>query len=602
MNNKDFTIIPTNACDMKCEFCHEKNKKCRIDLKNNDIDSFLNSIIKNIDDIEEGIPISLFGGEPLLNKGSLIFLSEHKYAKYIDIRIFTNLNNFDFEDLYFLSSFKKATINTNLDVFQDRLFYKTKKYKIIKYIQENTNINLIPHCIISKDKMEKILYYAPKLKIQKEYMKDINLYFDVIFPDKNDYDINDYVNLITFYKYIDDESLFHFNIYKIVNFIDFINSDYIGQEKCDINSCNELTMDNKGKILPCRRFYNYQYTETEIKKIELNSKKCNNCKFNNFCEVCKYSHHGIDNTNLKCRRVYNILKALEYIELKGLNKIDDELFILSINVGNKCDKKCSFCYVDKNNPETINLKNLKSFIKNNYWKIKELDTLLGGEPLLYLNEEYEFLKQYFDELHIISNTYSKNEYVKNNHDFIKITMSIQDGFLNKLNYEYYKKNIECSLVLLNNDVLDNIFEIIKMLEMHNINYKFTELYSYRKGDNLLDDTKIKDVIKISKMFKNIDKACIKSDNDDQCIYKKINIDKNKVTVCGTLYYGAEVLGEKEKYILSYNLKNYIINKDDIYKKISNLNKLDKDVCIANQYSVYENIDIRKKILEELNDR
>ena len=602
MCNKDFTIIPTNDCDMNCEFCHENKKEYRIDLTNEQLELFINKIVNQLDDVTNGIPISLFGGEPLLNKKSIIFLSKHKYAKYMDLRIFTNLNKFEFDDLYIFSSFKKVSINTNLDIFQNKLFYKTKKYQIIKYLKENTNVDVKPHCIISKEKMGNLLYYAPKLKTQSQYMKNIGLLFDIIFPQPNDYTINDYVNLITFYNYINDEELFNYNIYKIVNFIDFIDSDFIQKDDCNIKSCNELTIDNKGKIIPCRRFYNYQYTEKEIEQIELDSKKCSTCKFNSFCEVCKYSHHGVDNTHLKCNRVYNILKALELIELKGLKEIDEDLFTLSIVVGNKCDKNCYFCYMDKTNNEKIDLKNLESFLINNYWKINDLDTLLGGEPLLYLNEKYEFLKKYFDQLHIISNTYSKNEYVKNNSDFIKITMSIQDKYLEKLNYDYYINNLEGSLILLNNEVLKNILNTIKILEKNNIEYKFIELYSYKPGDNLIDENNVKDIIKLSSIFKNFKKASYKHIKDEKCIYKKINIDKNKVTVCGTLYYGAEYIKENEKYILSYDLKSYMINKHDIIDKLKQLKNINNNTCIANQYCVYENINVCEKIMEGINDK
>ena len=598
MCNKDFTIIPTNTCDMNCEFCHENKKEYRIDLTNKQLELFINKIVNQLDDIKNGIPISLFGGEPLLNKENIIFLSKHKYARYMDIRIFTNLNKFEFDDLYIFSSFKKVSINTNLDVFQNKLFYKTKKYQIIKYLKENTNVDVKPHCIISKEKMGNLLYYAPKLKTQLQYMKNIGLLFDIIFPQQDDYTIDDYVNLITFYNYINDETIFNLNISKIIYFIELIGSNTFQMDKCNLSSNDELTIKSDGSIIPCRRFYNYNFSKSEIDKIEENAKKCNTCKFNSFCEVCKYSHYGIDNTPLKCNRVYNILKALELIELKGIKKIDEDLFTLSIVVGNKCDKNCYFCYMDKTNNEKIDLKNLESFLINNYWKINDLDTLLGGEPLLYLNEEYEFLKKYFDQLHIISNTYSKNEYVKNNSDFIKITMSIQDEHLEKLNYMYYRDNLESSLILLNNEVLKNIFNTIKLLEENKIEYRFIELYSYKHGDNLVDKNNIKDIIKLSSIFKNFKKASYKRIKDEKCIYKKINIDKNKVTVCGTLYYGAEVCGEKDKYILSYNLNKYIINKKDIESCVKSLNNIEGGVCIANKYSVYENLNICNLINKE----
>jgi|GEM_PF-3635686 len=600
--NKDFSIIPTTKCDMKCEFCHEKNNNKIIELKNEEVDIFIQNIVKKINNIEDGIPISLFGGEPLLNKGIIKYLSEHKLSKYFDIRIFTNLNKFEFDDLFLLSSFKKVTISTNLDVFQNKLFYKTKKYNKIKYLCENTNIDIRVHCIISKDKSNKLLYYAPKLKKQINYLKEIGLLFDIIFPQENDYTIDEYVNIITFYNYMGDNELFNYNIYKIINFIELTNKKSGPLEFCNINSCEELTLKPDGEIVPCRRFYNKVFTEKEILEIEEKAKKCEECKFSFFCEPCKYSHYGIDNTSLKCNRVINILKALEKIELKGYNKIDEDLFILSINIGNKCNKNCSFCYIDKNNSETIDLKRLKSFLKNNYWKIDDLDTLLGGEPLLYLNEEYEFLKEYFDELHIISNTYCKNEYVRNNSDFIKITMSIQDNKLEKLNFNYYKGNIESSLILLNNEVLDDIFNVIKLLELNNIKYRFIELYSYKKGDNLIENIKLNNILKISKIFKNIKNATFKFKKNEKCINKKINIDKNKLTLCGTLFYGAEFNKVGEKYILSDNLEKYIINKEDIIKITKKLRKINENVCIANQYCVYENIDICEKIRRTIYDK
>ena len=119
---------------------------------------------------------------------------------------------------------------------------------------------------------------------------------------------------------------------------------------------------------------------------------------------------------------------------------------------------------------------------------------------------------------------------------------------------------------------------------------------------MIDENNVKDIIKLSSIFKNFKKASYKHIKDEKCIYKKINIDKNKVTVCGTLYYGAEYIKENEKYILSYDLKSYMINKHDIIDKLKQLKNINNNTCIANQYCVYENINVCEKIMEGINDK
>lgn len=78
-------VIPTNGCNLKCGFCH--NKELAGDTKPLKLIKIKDMILKNLDFIDS---ITVTGGEPLLHSGQLSELFQFAKKKGLKIKLDTN--------------------------------------------------------------------------------------------------------------------------------------------------------------------------------------------------------------------------------------------------------------------------------------------------------------------------------------------------------------------------------------------------------------------------------------------------------------------------------------------------------------------------------
>lgn len=575
MNKNEYTIILNNRCNRKCSYCHQEHS--HEEIRNEDI---LNFLYKMNSKTNENINLTIFGGEPLLSKDKIELISKTEFSDKINLLMYTNLDYFKEDDYTFLKKFKEVIIRTEFNIMTDKLFFRTKKYQTIESIKNVGNVIIQVHSLISKENVDKILFYVPFILKYRKYLCGINLLFDIVFPSENDFNEKEFLNIINFVHLI-PENLLSSNLYKLKYFLekDRIRNSFCSNN-CNIRSNSELTLKYDGTIIPCRRFSNYNYSEMEIDEIEFSHKECEKCLFNFYCDECKYSYYGISNKGLKCNRIKNIIKAYEFFLLNKYHI--PKFYNFSIILGIKCNSSCYFCQRNLNIKD-LDLFKLKTFLKNNYYRLN-LDTVIGGEPLLYLNEKYEFFNDYFDEINIISNLSFRNEYVHNNPN-LKITVSIQNKNFKNLEWDYYRNNIIEVLILLNNEVIEIIDDIMSFLMERKIKFRFIDLFCYKTIDfiSLSDEnkTKLKEIKTKYSVFVNK-----KNKNYYECVLTKLNIVDDKLTLCYSLYEPLSLVNLEKNVVISEEINEYIINDLEVENKVNNLYKLlnfNSKKCISSYF-------------------
>lgn len=572
---KEITLNITNKCNKHCSFCYQKHGEKFIDSET--ALSFLNKYN------DEDINLTLFGGEPFENKEFIKCLNNNSLNNKINLLIYSNMELLDISDIIELfGNFKSVEIRTNIDnIFNNELFYKTDKIKKIKFIRKNFNVIIRTHSVLTKEILHNIETYLPKLIKMSDELKNLGIIFTLEFPSSNDYSPREIYNLLSMFYYLGHLNIFSSEIHNIYNFFNKENQIKHSNE-CNPKALNEITMDVDSSIYLCRRLSQNKISNEKIDEILNNSLECKNCNFNNICDVCKFSYFGDgDNKKFKCKRISNIMDGLNLYLNLGPIKLHN-LYNYQVIITNKCNKQCSFCYFEKNN-QSSKPEDIEMFIKSNFWYLDELDSIIGGEPLIELDFRYDFLKKYVDNAVLITNLSIKNKYVQKNHEFFKLKYSIHDGNIDSEMIDYYYHNLYGVNLTMSNETISKINEIIKKCnEYDNIQViDRIELYRYSKNDNIITN---KNRI-VNKSFNNVFNIKKKKYNTDnfKCFRSKICINIDKITVCNTLFLGAKQNGEEEQYILFNKLHDADLSNINLEEKIPN-GTFDETKCIA---SIYE---------------
>lgn len=120
MQNFRYTLIMTEACNLRCKYCYvEKNNQ---KMSKEVLDAFVIFLFKELDKNNENVNIDLFGGEPLLAWDEVKYLitkiknSPEKYSKRIHLTLFSNATLFTREILEFIrDSELSISYNFSLD-------------------------------------------------------------------------------------------------------------------------------------------------------------------------------------------------------------------------------------------------------------------------------------------------------------------------------------------------------------------------------------------------------------------------------------------------------------------------------------------------------
>ena len=506
----------------------------------------------------------------------LEYISNNPIANKIKVILYTNFDMYEPKLLELLSKFKdyEILVNISTEFFSPRIIWNNPKIQTIMKLRKFLGSKLTTTVVIDTYHSKCLGKYVKKYLKNCELMKELGISFSLEFPKEKDYEILDFYNLFVFYDTFQEYAMFT-SSYAPYRFILEI-LDY-PREICDITSGDELTLDTTGDIVPCRRFTNHRYSEEEIKAIEDDSKICEKCKFNTICEPCKYSYYGINHRELKCKRILNSIKALQLMEISGNSKfVIPEQYILNIYLGNRCNKTCEFCYNHIRYPEQqeFKLDNLKKFLQNNFWELEEIDSLVGGEPSLYISPEFSELSNFVEKIPVFSNCYEYNKELATNRLY-SITLSIHDSNLYKILYQEYENNIVDIQVMLSQDVIDNIYTIIEKLIIWGKPFVFSEIYAFDDRVKPLPISSLEVLFSALKFYGISYEDCMRKPKKFcDVIHNKLGYDMDKITICRSIYESRKF---DKNLVVSYSPETYKFNIEDT----KNILKCDNNICPAN---------------------
>ena len=542
---KNILIQISEFCNRNCEYCYQNGNfnKCALDY--NKIDCFL----KN--NVSKEKKLNIIGGEPLLFKKILYYIITNYTDKFKQIIIFTNLEYLSDDDTIFFKKYDNIRFIVSYNIFKlkqhisnESIYLKINKLKSEKIL-------FSVHSVIPNLKNLNI-YFTKIFKHFYEYIENINLVFIPQYAAANDYQYEQLKDIYLFS--LNYPSFFSEEIYRLFHPLETF-SETISFFK-DANNCMdscEVALKPNGdihqKCLFCKSNISYY-------------NKCLECLFKNICRPCNFDYNGKNIQEYKCRRMYNIMRMLEnnFNEQKNQTK----LYNIHLVLGKKCNKACSYCFEIKRNMSELDLKKFEIFLSNNYMFIDSIDNIVGGEPLLYLNQDYNFLFKYFKTLNITTNGLIKNDYVLNNNFNIRISIDSLK-MINDAKFSIYLNKIQAFNIILTEDVINNLEQIISNLIKYNKNIIIKPLFSYTNHENYL--IKYKDKLKaVLKKNINIVKANYEhmNYNDPDCYKYKLNIEGEYITKCEVLYNFKNYLNKGDKYIISNNLETF--NLDRYHKK------------------------------------
>lgn len=520
----EYSIILNKECNRKekCSFCYQKGNFISKVVSKKDIDLFLSSINKDV------FNISIIGGEPLIHKDLVYYILEHNILNYANkIILYTNTDLLNIEDIEYFNR-RNVLIKTNMDfLIGKKLFVNDNKFNLIK-MMKNKDI----HFIIDKFNLDRLIDFCSIIIRYKKILLEIGLKFHLMNPTIIDFNKDDIVKIIKFYNTINEPILFDSYIQAISNFDNYtyINKGSFKNSTSCLSNClnNKLVLNPNGEITMCD--YIEPNNKTDVKKYVENSKMiCKECIFSSLCLPCQLNYNEFIR-EYKCRRIINIFKA-NYSLLNSNKKVyDTNDFSLTINTGSKCNFDCSFCYNQNSTINEPNLEKLSSFLKSNYFKFIELDSIAGGEPLIYLNSKYQFLLDYFQYINVTTNLSIKNEWVKNNKDKIVLNPSIHSiNDLKHMKFDYYCEQIGIVNIMMSIENIKNIYKIKSYLESKNINYKFVFLFEYSDKDKIFLNNNKEFIYNIVKSNKYTVTYLLNSNKS--CINKRIHYFEEKFSIC-----------------------------------------------------------------------
>ena len=384
----DITLVLTEACNMRCKYCFEKEGNYRNKYMSEEtIEKALMLFLKQQ---FEHFSISLFGGEPTLNNSALKKLIDilNKTDKSIEIDMTTNLFYINKDIMNRINELAKKTnidfhicvsVMFNKDLHnEDRIDIKgngtyDKIIDNLEYCLKNyNNIRFSAHSVISKKNIKnvsKIIDSAIEFKLthqrldknsfalvstaslnnsEDEYTKEELKYYyeDYIKRDKEQYGLcKKYIEELYFpitYSF----DLLHNRELSVCR---AMKSEITIGADGNISPCHRADMGSKNVLIPKISYGNImdmnsiEDVEKNIPKIEniedgkvkfiseLTEGDCTKCNFNSMCHTCiiaNYNSTGSFKYKSKgeCLRTMTMAElTMEYERIKMMKEIRNEL-------------------------------------------------------------------------------------------------------------------------------------------------------------------------------------------------------------------------------------------------------------------------------------
>lgn len=294
MKIKVFTVVFSNKCNLTCKYCYVKDSQLIFPKEK------LVDLLKFIDNLEKdsNFSITIFGGEPLINKNLLknfITIINNKYP----IQIITNGTLLDDDFIKFCKNYL-VTFNVSLDGCENchnlNRVYKNgdgsflQTYNAIKRLQKLYNYskeNFIGTAVITPNNYH---YLLDNIKFLKEEKFSINFSFDY-YSDWSKIDLNEYKKLIF------SAADYYIQNIKELPYIGFFYLSYLSFLSTKNKSCcssgeRKITIAPDLKLYPCPSYINTNesigdlYNGIDSNKLQnfLSKKEI----IENECQDCKY--------------------------------------------------------------------------------------------------------------------------------------------------------------------------------------------------------------------------------------------------------------------------------------------------------------------------
>jgi len=274
------TIVLTDACNLSCSYCFEKNKSKQIIDDNQSLIRIWEKISSRI---QNNFRLNFFGGEPLLNPNAIYFFVNQ-------LRVYSKVNNLKYNlgmitngtliTDSFVSFFKSdefehiqitldgpKLVHDKIRGFFDKILFNSKKLlKITKWLGIRINIT-----IYNYDSIKELLQYLDKFYSLDE-KKKINLSFGFVYDPQIKLHVSK-KQYNTLLKYIIQNDFFGFYFFKQPKNRIFICS-------ASINLPSWFALDNSEYI--CEHLVG-NTTSLVIDHTIYFAKECLNCKYYPIC-------------------------------------------------------------------------------------------------------------------------------------------------------------------------------------------------------------------------------------------------------------------------------------------------------------------------------
>lgn len=493
INNKNHVekIILTEKCNLNCKYCYQTNKK------NISIDKEI--LLRRLDFLKEKLKnnefnslyISLFGGEPLLEKEKIKLIIDYfKEYNNVNFQITTNGLLFDEEYFNLFKSIKNnIEITISLDGREKGNILRTNKNntkKIINNIQylikNNFNVNIFT-CINKINKkylLSDLNYFINKLKIPKISLFfvgcGVNKYnsYDLSFKEKKEI----MRNLFPFYEK-------NYNIINIEN--DYLISKFFGQLNFKYYKPLNNNLNYVWVFQPNGFIYNF------ISNLGTNIEDCLQFQVDDKIPNLKeYFINKLINYNLIVPKEQIIKNSYE-LEMIANEKLYEqrsyELESMYFLVDEKCNLNCKYCYEKNKENNKMNLKDIDKFLKylDDNYLCKTL-VLFGGEPTLNPEACIKILKEAPPEIYVsmstnglIFNKEIAQAFLERERTWLQISLDGKYETMkerlgeNKELFDLIIKNIEQYKTLKNHQSENNILNFHITLTTENLKYLYENI-------------------------------------------------------------------------------------------------------------------------------
>jgi len=404
-------LIVSNICNFNCKNCHVfeitkkqyKEKLMSYDLMEESVKSFL-SLAKNKN---ENVSVSLYGGEPLLNK-KIYKLIENFSGESINWIINTNGSLINDENANF---FKKYNVDIHISCDgekevndRNRKIGEKGSYELIlnalallkqKKVRRQINSYVMPENI---DSLDSLIDIALEYGVKK-------IYLDLFYSETNNIDskklLDSYSNVLltanekgikifgpwleAFLNYNKKEKKEKFNLVNNIN-VETDGTFYF----------NNFPLSRKAglKVSEMQSFFNsdkHLFFSLAVKKYFKN--KCSACPLVDSCQgtaIFQYQYHTNKEEGYEfvCKFFQNFVPTLPS-ELKRLYS-SSSLNLVHVAINYVCNRDCSYCYAKGLSNEYKDIMSVENFSKLVGW-LKNNDTynlnFIGGEPSMNPNLE-----------------------------------------------------------------------------------------------------------------------------------------------------------------------------------------------------------------------